>query len=105
MRNREITNREDIIDSRDIIERINNLQMVFEPDEDETQELIELTALSDEAINSPDWKYGTTLIRDSYFETYVRERAENIGAINDVHGLQQYYKPVDFAGVTYWLQA
>lgn len=89
----------DVIDSRDVIERIEELQgeretACDEPghgydcarrqewDEDEDgQELKKLLALQDEASSSPDWQHGEALIADGYFEEYAQELAEDIGAI------------------------
>ena len=123
----EITNQEDIIDSREIIARIEYLESEREsaenPEEwdggDEGWELKALKALADEASSSPDWTYGETLIRDSYFEDYARELAEDIGAIdrnakwpNDhidweaaANALKQDYFSVEFDGVEYWIRA
>jgi hypothetical protein len=65
-----------------------------------------------------DWKYGATLIRDSYFEDYAREFARDIGVIQDdtswpancidwekaVEQLKCDYGEVDFNGETYWVR-
>jgi len=65
-----------------------------------------------------DWRYGETLIRDSYFEEYARELADDIGAIPRDAGwpttcidweqaareLQMDYTSVNFDGVTYWVR-
>jgi hypothetical protein len=62
-----------------------------------------------------DW-YPVGLIRDSYFEDYAREFADDIGAINSdaswpntcidwekaASELQMDYSSVEFDGVTYW---
>ena len=50
--------------------------------EDEAEELKALKALQDEAESQSDWTYGATLIKDSYFETYAQDLAEDIGAIH-----------------------
>ena len=76
----EITNSTDVIDSRDVIERIEYLEGegVIARDEidgdDEVEdeetalELQHLKALAEQAEGySPDWQYGSQLIRDSYF--------------------------------------
>ena len=77
----EITNGEDVIDSRDVIARIEYLQDT--EDEDEKFELAALEALQSEAEGySEDWKYGSTLIRDTYFEDYAQELADDVGAID-----------------------
>jgi DNA repair exonuclease SbcCD ATPase subunit len=162
---KEITNSEDIIDSREIDERIDELEseqrsLVDEVDEaqkdhdalcvdstqaedrleelletlkdakaalsdwedsEEGRELAALQALKEDAEGyCSDWRYGATLIRDSYFEDYARELAE------DLHGraireatwpfdcidweeakkqLQQDYTSVDFDGVEYWVRS
>lgn len=127
----EITNSENVIDSRDVIARINYLESEREsaenPDEwddsDEGQELKALKALADEASGSADWTYdwtyGETLIRDSYFEDYARELAEDIGAIpknlgwpcnhidweGATNALKMDYFSVEFDGVEYWIRA
>ena len=115
----EISNYDDVIDSRDVIARIEELQArnacencgepvhvdddgnavhdhgdascgagdgsvaEFEPlDEDEAAELAALLALADEGENSAeDWQYGATLIRDSYFQEYAQELAEELDLI------------------------
>ena len=127
-----ITNYNDMIDSRDVIERIEHLRQLRQPgpvdlcdgDNETPQdelfaELAALEKLAAEASDyAPDWEYGETLIRDSYFETYAEELADDIGAINNDHGwphncidwqraareLQIDYTEVDFDGVSYWVR-
>lgn len=73
---------EDIIDSRDIVERIEELEAFTEDNPEEActeegrnraRELKALKALEAEASSSPDWNYGETLIRESYFEEYIEQ--------------------------------
>ncbi|KKN50728.1 hypothetical protein LCGC14_0629900 [marine sediment metagenome] len=73
----------------------------------------------EEASDSPDWKHGETLIRDTYFEEYTRDFAEDIGAIDHnspwpachidwdaaTDALKMDYMEVDFNGVDYWIRA
>lgn len=139
----EITNREDVIDSREIIDRIEYLEderttlsdrldnadtdqetqaaqtALNEWDEsDEGQELQALKSIQDEAKGYSDWKYGVTLIRDSYFQTYTKELASDISDYNPnkvswpftcidwenaADELKQDYTSVDFDGVEYWI--
>jgi hypothetical protein len=114
----EITNAEDIIDSRDVIARIEYLESEDELDGWDQDELNALKELQLEAEQySPDWVYGSTLIRDSYFKDYAQELAEDIGSI-DREGwpytcidweqaadeLKQDYTQVDFDGVSYWIR-
>lgn len=115
----EITNSQDIIDSRDIIDRIDYLESEENRTEEEEAELKALQALAEEGEGSPDWKHGETLIRDSYFEEYAEELANDIGAVNSkaswpnncidwekaADELKQDYFSVDFDGIDYWIRA
>jgi hypothetical protein len=134
MKTTEITNNEDVIDSRDVIARIEYLENELMREDgsiptpetateeevdrgEEIEELAALKSLADEASGyASDWQYGEALIRDSYFEDYARELAEDIGAIPDdakwpctcidwqqaADELRMDYTAIDFAGVTYW---
>jgi len=87
--------------------------------EEEAAELAALESLQEEASGSADWTYGETLIRDSYFQTYAQELAEDCGMLKDADSwpgrcidwemaareLQQDYMQVDFDGVEYWIRA
>lgn len=141
------TNNDDVIDSRDIIERIDELNtdraewiedggdrvigVVPGSDEwlaadiawsnahpEEAAELASLEAFAEEAEQySADWKYGATLIRDSYFRTYAIELAEQtvpnleaqwphncIDWDKAARELQYDYAGTTFDGVTYWIR-
>lgn len=143
------TNHDDIIDSRDIIARIEELgdslraacdqsygeagatdaqfpawlaKVKSDTDSEHYDELTEwlaLKALADEAEGCADWQHGEQLIRDSYFETYAQELADDCGMINSdstwpnncidwekaARELQMDYTSVDFDGVTYWIRS
>ena len=121
-----IDNSLDVIDSRDVIARIEELESELCPSDEsdgtdnaEREELATLVALADEASGyAADWQYGETLIRDSYFEEYAQELAEDVGAIDSnatwpnncidweraTRELQMDYTAVDFDGVTYWIR-
>lgn len=124
---RDISKFDDIIDSRDVIERIEELQALQEEREEagekldvkEAEELAALLALQDAAGGySEDWTYGATLIRNSYFKEYAQELADDIGAIPNgaqwpcycidwdyaARELQMDYTAVEFDGVTYWVR-
>ena len=61
------TNRDDVIDSRDVIHWIDALSggdWKVGLSDDDAEALEALIALRDEAEGSPDWEYGETLIRD-----------------------------------------
>lgn len=121
----DVSNREDILDSRDVIERIQELAYEImdaeagEDVDDLQDELGGLSALQGEAEGySGDWRHGATLIRDSYFVDYAQELAYDIGAVstaaswpNDcidweraARELQADYTAVDFDGITYWVR-
>ena len=153
---RSIDNADDIIDSRDVIARIEELQeqaqdaleaaaekhfgcsygdlsegqaaecqaylggMLGALDDDEQEELRALLALAAQCEGSvSDWEHGAGLIRDSYFRTYAKELADDIGAINSdatwpnncidweraARELQVDYTCVDFDGITYWVRS
>ncbi len=95
------SNSDDTIDSRDVIERISELEDELEccvVDEenatvasedgetdltDEYEELQVLKALAGEAEGyADDWSHGVVLIKESYFTEYAQQLAEDIGAID-----------------------
>jgi hypothetical protein len=151
MKSHDVSNSDDIIDSRDIIARLDELDTELRDayerytdtaDEDEettrtilpyeewldsednteqdtTEEYKALKSFADEAEGyASDWKYGAALIRDSYFEEYAEQFADDIGAVNKdanwptnhidwkaaAEDLQQDYNAVEFDGVTYWVR-
>jgi len=126
---------EDIIDSRDIIERIEELKgerpdMPSEPkatdypedgswSEDQEEELNKLVKLAEEVEGCSDWQHGEALIADSYFETYAEQLADDIGAISSdakwplnhidwkaaADELKQDYTSVTFGETEYWVRS
>lgn len=127
-----ISNMDDVIDSRDVIEAIEELQGEIEAkthesdDEADVEEVAELQAELDALLKlqeqaegyCADWRHGEQLIRDSYFETYAEELADDCGMVDRklasqwpytcidweraARELQYDYTSVDFDGVTYW---
>ena len=69
----QIDNTQDIIDSRDIIARIEELEGIENPSSEEAQELAVLLKVQEQAEDCADWKYGETLINASYFTAYIEE--------------------------------
>ena len=71
-----------------------------------------------EGYANGDWHHGTTLIADDYFETYAREYAEDIGAIDKkakwpntridweaaAEDLKADYSCVTWDGNDYWIR-
>lgn len=112
----------DVIDSRDIIERIADLDADRDAGILTDAEKAELTALEALAADAEgycdDWKYGASLIRDSYFCEYAQELADEMGALKGAtewpllhidwdaaaEELKQDYTSVEFDGVTYWIR-
>lgn len=127
----EISNTDDILDSREVIARIEELTDLGthydggeDPlfnirllDADERHEYTALTALAEQGENFADWDSGVTLIRDSYFTAYARELLVDIGYIpkgfpewivvnwdETADNIQSDYSDVDFDGETYWVR-
>jgi hypothetical protein len=128
----EISNSDDLIDVRDAIARVEELEGELDDAHEDSEafsEILELrteltaltTLLADLCGNGGDeqWRgnwYPITLIRDSYFEDLAQELAANIGAINKdlswpnncidweraARELQSDYTSVSYEGVTYW---
>jgi hypothetical protein len=120
---REIHNDDDIIDSRDVIERIEELQgLDADPESgleaEEAAELAALVALAEQGEAFEDWKYGETLIRDSYFVDYAKEYADDVVGNLKTMGwpfnhidweaaaeeIQTDYTSIDFDGVAFWVR-
>ena len=113
---------DDVIDSRDVIAAIEELESELEDsgeDFDEADLLAELKELASEAEDyASDWRYGETLIRESYFVEYAQELAEDIGAVNSdqswpnscidwdqaARDLQMDYTAVEFGDTTYYVR-
>lgn len=127
-----ISNTEDMLDSRDIIARIEYLQGVRDDaeadetretvglDADEEEELAALEALASECEGYvSDWQHGEVLIRDTHFREYAEQWAEDCGLIERgaswpnncidwdeaAEELKQDYTSVDFAGREYLVRA
>jgi len=119
----DFNNNSNFIDSRDIIERIDELtdeiETGLENDEDmdsEKDELIALLALQDDC-NYGDWESGATLINDSYFTEYAEQTADDLYGIQDcwpfntidwafaAEQLQQDYTSINFDGAEFWIRS
>lgn len=114
----------DIIDVRDIIARVEELDPEYSDiklTDDEAKELAELQAILDELKGyggdeqwRSDW-YPVTLIADSHFTDYAREMLEDCGEIpRDIpsyieidweataRNVRTDYTPIEIDGSTYW---
>jgi hypothetical protein len=122
----DISNTADIIDSRDIIARIDELESYYNAeafadnlDEDEREELLVLKSLAEEAENVCSWEDGETMIHDTYFREYAEQYADDIGAVGTENqwplthidweaaadDLQQDFSSVDYDGQTFWVRS
>jgi len=114
-----ITNMEDIIDSRDVIDRIEWLEDERDGlgiNDEEVDELDELQRLALEGDNLSNWLDGVTLIRDSYFKEYAQDYADDCGYLAGTQSwpydcidwdraareLQMDFTSIEFDGITYW---
>ena len=119
------TEHHETYDSRDIISRLEQLQldksnMTVEDWESDPDLQTELDALEDideqGRTGVTDWEYGEALISDYYFQEYARELAEDIGAIDRnanwplhcidweqaANELKHDYSRIDIDGRTYF---
>jgi len=137
--NKAISNDQDVIDSRDIIARIEELEADIEniddmPEGDMLKNTVEgdemraelkvLKSVADECEGCGDWKYGETLIRDSYFTDYTEQLIDDCYELPKefksgkwpfshmkidfeaaAEELKSDYMSVEFDGVTYWMRA
>jgi hypothetical protein len=127
----EISNSDDMIDVRDVIARVEELEAAkeayadrmddWQANADNAEELEKLSALLNDLAGyggdeqwRGDW-YPITLIRDSYFVEAMRELCEDIGDFPNgvpsyyvidweatARNLRADYSSVEFDGVTYW---
>lgn len=127
------SNSDDIIDSRDVIARIEELRderdslkedraNVTESDldgynaavdtlrewiQDYGPELEALEALQEEAegYSNGDWPHGATLIRDSYFTEYAEQLAEDLGRTNGNQSSRWPFNCIDWERAASELQS
>ncbi len=123
----EISKFDDVIDSRDIIARIEELKASIQdinddcfPDIEKEAELGILESLAGETEGyAEDWLYGVTLISEGYFTEYCEELCRDIGDIpselpwyinNHINWdgiareIKMDYTEVDFDGQTYFIR-
>lgn len=125
------TNTDSVIDSRDIIERIEELEIIKDDllldnpsgatvalwlQGDVGQEYTTLKELAEECEQyASDWTYGEQLIHRDYFEAYMDEMIEDCYELPqdlpywmsiklDYDALEQDYTSVDFDGEEYLIR-
>lgn len=141
----DIDNDQDVIDSRDVIARLDELEAeraeladiadpeVLNPDAlaaaqeaveawdaDNGEELRVLRDLNEEGeAYAADWRDGATLVRDTYFEDYARQLAEELDLVKDdaqwpmmhidweaaAEALKIDYTSIDYDGEEYWVRS
>lgn len=123
-----------IIDSRDVIERIERLAQLRQPgpgdlgpdDNEQDQdtlfaELAEWEDFASQGESFADWEYGEAFILDSHFQEYARQLADDLGIIDHsaTHGwpltcidweqaaseLRMDYSAIEVNGYTYWARS
>lgn len=114
-----ISNTDEMIDSRNVIERIVELEEMTERDDAEDRELYVLKNLAEEgAAYAVDWEFGEVIIHEDYFEQYARGLAEDLGLIPNENEWPNYcidwekaadallmdYTQMDFAGQNYYIR-
>lgn len=115
-----ISNIDDVIDSRDIIKRIEVLTDQCEAsylDFDEYQELCTLSDLAEEGEQyASDWSYGEQLIQRAYFKQAMDDMVADCYEMPkdmpfwmsielDYDALEQDYTSLDFDGIEYLIRS
>lgn len=110
---------DDVWDTRDLIELIDYLEGIDDPDEDEVEELRRALELQAELEPyAPDYRYGEAVIADYHFRQYAEELADDLGLIDGKAGwpnsyidweraadaLKMDYTGVEFEGKTWWVR-
>ena len=119
---------DDYIDSRDLIQRMEELQGEREALADELtddwdaahgEELKALVSANEQGEGYGDWAYGEQMTHERKWEEYAQQLAEDIGAIDPSAGwplncidweeaaeeLKADYCEIDFGGHTYYISA
>ena len=112
----QVDNSMDVIDSRSVIEYFRDLNAHDHGTDEEREEYEMLRRLVEQGKTLEEWKYGVSLIRDSYFTEYAEECAYDAGAIDRnpqwpldcidwkqaARVFRMDFTSLDFGGVTYW---
>jgi hypothetical protein len=121
------SNQDNLIDSRDIIARLEDLQARRDDEDridplndDEAAELVVLEKLNDAGESFREWASGITMIRDSYFAQYIEQDYPelhegfdlNVWPFNHIDWdaaadevMSDDYSEIEFDGVTYYTSA
>lgn len=117
-----VNNTMEVIDSRDIIERIQELDILIsgESSNEDFKSFIEeydsLVSLQEQCSDyANNWEHGVTLIHEDYFEDYMDEMIQDCYELPkdlpfwmkityDYDALKMDYTEVDFDDVTYFVR-
>lgn len=114
-------NGEDILDSRDLVELLDELESAYladdmnADDEDRTELIGALRELKDET-DGEGWSDGIAFIHDNHFKTYAEQLADDLGLIDGTASwpmscinwdqaareLQMDYSCTTIGGTTFW---
>jgi len=108
-------NTDDVIDSRDILDYIEEHSETYEEVQDLQKIINQYCDNYTEGMGMKDLEFGVTFIRDSYFVDYMEDYFFQFADIDealhcyiDIEAFardQQYnYDTVDFDGVEYWYE-
>lgn len=113
-----INNFDDLIDSRDVIDAIGELENAENLSEGDEILLKELKELAAECECYSDWQYGETLINADYWVDYAKELLEDCGVIpkdlpwyidinwdKTADNLLADYTEVSFGGNPYYIRS
>lgn len=109
---------EDIIDSRDLADLLDELNDLDDrtDEQDALRSALAQFRVETENYSGDSWEDGVTFIRDSYFEDYAQELADDIGAIDGdaawpmncidweraARELRTDYTCADLGDITFW---
>jgi hypothetical protein len=115
-----VDNYSDVIDSRDVIGRIEELMEIDEPADADVEELTALLTLATEGeATTNEWADGATLVRESYWAEYCEELCDELGGMENIpdyirrnidweavgDALKVDYASVDFDGTEYFVRS
>lgn len=105
MESKPITNTEKLINSKELLTRINWLkqQLNYRCSDEYSEELKVLNAFAkniEAAASVSTYEPGTDLIRDSYLEEYTKAMEES----DTANASRMAFSTVDFNGTIYWLR-
>lgn len=103
-----IYNNVDLLATIDVVSRVQHLEELSDPDEDEKDELVALTTLMEQTLPKKTWEDADViLVRESYFPKYHGYQEHGLANRDRTtvsSALKNAYAPVDFNGATYYVR-